>query len=247
MNAKANKANNSSVKDMQISNSLKNALYLNRIEDSDHLYQYSPQNLYNLYRIGKKSFLSIISELERLGYDTSKYKEFIKDKRRSIFTLYPYPVNLMYFLFGEGVIINKNIESNLEEILSTLPEHYKKIIYLRFKDKLTLKECGEIIHCSYSSVYKLQNHAAQMLKEKHRAKYLLYKDIPIPVKSKSATDKILSLPIIKLGFDKKTETVLFEQNIETMEELVKNINDIRVGKKTKDILVSKIKMFGFRI
>lgn len=235
------------IDDMNISIYLKNTLKINRILDTEQVFKYSPKELMRLYKFGKKSYIDLIGELEKLGYDVSVYKNYLKLKRKDKINVYDYPHNLLFSVFGEKTVFCDNVEQVFYEVLSTLPSHYQTTLNLRFKEKLTLKECSKIMCCSYSAVYKFQKLAFDMLREEHRAKYLLYNNIPIPVKNKYATSKIINIPIINLGFDKKTEQALFKNNVSTIGDLIKNIENIKIGVKSKELIKSKIRLFGFEI
>lgn len=235
------------VEQMNLSIKTKNALHLNRIFDSDDILSYSPKKLANLYHLGKKGYADIVKQLEQEGFDVTCYKNYINCFRKNIINIYPYPKNLVYTIFSEDVVLNENIEANVGKILKTLPKHYVKIITLRYKDKKTFNECARLLKCSATAVQKTHKKAIEMLKDPHRSKFLLYKDLEVPVKNQYATDLILSLPIIDLGLDKLTEDVLFQQGIDTLEDLIKDFNSIKLGEKTRERLFNIIKKYGFDI
>lgn len=236
-----------SIDDMNISSKLRTTLYINRILTSEQVFKYTPKELSTLYRLGKKGYSELIRCLENIGYDVSAYKEYQKQKNKTIINIYPYPDNLIYTMFGEKTVINENASKNIGLVLATLPEHYQKVIELRFKEKLTFIECEEIMKCDSCTIYKFQKSALEMLRKPQRAKFLLYKDLPFSVENKDSSSKILNLPIIKLGLDNRVEDILFGQGIETMEDLIKNIKTIKAGVKTKELLYQKMRLFGVKM
>ena len=85
---------------------------------------------------------------------------------------YPYPENLIFAVLGTEVVVDKDIETGLVYVLSTLSTRENEILKYRYVDKYTYEEIGKFIGITRERVRQIENKALRCLRHPSRSRYL---------------------------------------------------------------------------
>lgn len=164
----------------------------------------------------------------------------------------PWPFNLCYEVFQEEVETPENLSEVVDDVLSTILPRERHVLILRFRDKKTLRECGDVLDLSRARIHQIEHKAIRKLRHPTRNKKLRLGDDLVsldevkktPLKSGAALENI-GVGIENLHLSVRAFNCLYRADIHTVKQLIefldsgKDLKKIRnMGEKTAEFVLA---------
>ena len=175
-----------------------------------------------------------------------------------------YPINLLKVIAAEQTRFEFNADEitqdkldGLAHIIASLPEREQKILQLRYQERKTLREIGEIIGVTLERIRSQEHKALHHLSTPPRLGYIKYGKVAYEKliaekkeeKEKEYTERGFNIPIEELDLSVRAFNNLKKIGCNTVAEVVdltdeRILSISRLGKKTRTEIAIKLVSLG---